>query len=90
MKSFKLIVSTPNGNVFEEQINELSVRGSEGSLAVRANHVPFITAIKAGELKIYDSNDDEAFYQISDGLLTVAKQSTTILCGYMNKINQEN
>ena len=87
MKTFKLIVSTPNGNVFEEQINELSVRGSEGSLAIRANHVPFVTAIKAGELKIYDSSDDDTTYEISDGLLTVEKEKTTILCGYMNKIN---
>ena len=85
MKSYKLIVSTPNGNAFEGEINELSVRGSEGSLAVRAGHVPFITAIKAGEIKIYDSSDDETLYEISDGILTVARDKTTILCSYMNK-----
>ena len=85
MKSYKLIVSTPDGNVFEDNVNELSVRGSEGSLAVRAGHIPFITAVKAGELKIYDSSDSEEVYEISDGILTVAKEKTTILCSFMNK-----
>lgn len=85
MKSFDFIVSTPQGNVYEGKVNEISVRGSEGSLAIRAGHVPFITAIKGGELKLFDENDDEYTYEISDGLLTVAKDKTTILCGYFNQ-----
>ena len=85
MKSFDFIVSTPQGNVYEGKVNEISVRGSECSLAIRAGHVPFITAIKGGELKLFDENDDEYTYEISDGLLTVAKDKTTIICGYFNQ-----
>ncbi len=85
MKSFDLIVSTPQGNVYEGKVNEISLRGSEGSLAIRAGHIPFITAIKAGELKLFDQSDDEYAYEISDGLLTVAKDKTTVLCGYFNQ-----
>ena len=85
MKSFKLIVSTPNGNAYEGNVNEISIYGSEGSLAIRAGHVPFITATKAGAFKIYDANDDESNYEVSEGLLTVAKDKTTLLCGYMKK-----
>ena len=81
MKSYKLVISTPNGNAYENEIVELSVRGSEGSLAVRAGHVPFITAVMAGTVKIIDKDENEASYEITDGILTVAKDKTTILCG---------
>lgn len=81
MKSYKLVISTPNGNAYENDVVELSVRGTEGSLAVRAGHVPFITAVVAGQIKIIDKDENEASYEISDGILTVAKDKTTILCG---------
>ena len=81
MKSFKLIVSTPEGNVFEEEVAILSLRGTEGSLAVMANHVPFITATQAGVVKITKDEDTEILADASDGMLTVAKENVTLLCG---------
>ena len=81
MKSFKLIVSTPEGNVFDKDVTVLSLRGTEGSLAVMANHVPFITATKEGEVKIVIDDEKEIFALSSDGILTVAKENVTLLCG---------
>ena len=80
MKSFKLIVSTPNGNELEKDIIMLSVRGTEGSLAVMAGHVPFITTTKSGEVKV-KTESGEQIYEASSGLLTVTKESVTLLCG---------
>ena len=80
MKSFKLIVSTPGGNALEKDITMLSLRGTEGSLAVMAGHVPFITTTKAGEVKVKTENDEQ-LYEASSGLLTVTKESVTLLCG---------
>ena len=45
MKTFKLIISSPEGNVFDGEATMLSLRGIEGELAVMAGHVPFITVI---------------------------------------------
>ena len=80
MKSFKLIVSTPDGNALEKDITMLSVRGTEGSLAVMAGHVPFITTTKAGEVKVKTETGEE-HYEASSGLLTVTKENVTLLCG---------
>ena len=79
MKAFKFIASTPNGNVLEKEITMLSVRGTEGSLAVMAGHIPFITTTKAGEVKI-KTEADEQVYEATEGILTVTKDSTTLLC----------
>lgn len=81
MKPFKLIVSTPTGNILEKEVNMLSVRGTEGSLAVMANHIPFITATKEGEVKIITAENEELLAHASEGLLTVTGEHTTLLCG---------
>ncbi len=86
MKQFKLIISTPQGNAFEKDIVMLSLRGVEGSLAIMANHIPFITTTKDGEVKIYCDDGDEILADASSGLLTVTKECTTLLCGTF-KIN---
>ena len=80
MKTFKLIVSTPDGNKLEKEITMLSVRGTEGSLAVMAGHVPFITTTKAGEVKVKVESEEQV-YQASSGMLTVTHECVTLLCG---------
>ena len=80
MKTFKLIVSTPDGNKLEKEITMLSVRGTEGSLAVMAGHIPFITTTKAGEVKV-KTDSEEQIYQASSGMLTVTRECVTLLCG---------
>ena len=87
MKQFKLIVSTPKGNMLEKDIVMLSVRGVEGSLAIMANHIPFITTTKEGEVKIYCEDGEEILATASSGMLTVTKENTTLLCGTF-KINE--
>ena len=69
MKQFKLIVSTPKGNMLEKDIFMLSLRGVEGSLAIMANHIPFITTTKAGEVKIYCEDGEEIVAEASSGML---------------------
>ena len=81
MKQFKLIISTPKGNAFEKDVTMLSLRGVEGSLAIMANHIPFITTTKDGEIKIIDTDGNEILANASSGMLTVTKESTTLLCG---------
>ena len=81
MKTFDFVVSTPNGNAFSDNVLEISLRGSEGSLGVRADHVPFITSVKGGEMRITDPEGEDMIAIISDGILTVTKEKTTLLCG---------
>lgn len=80
MNTYNLIISTPDGSVFDDEAVVLVVRGTEGELAVMAGHIPFITAIKSGECKIVLSNDSERLATIGGGILTVASDKTTLLC----------
>lgn len=80
MNTYKLIISTPDGSAFDDEAAILVVRGTEGELAVMAGHIPFITAVKPGECKIVLSDESEKKATIGGGILTVAKDKTTLLC----------
>ena len=83
MNTFKLIVSTPDGDAFNGEAYMLSVRGAEGSLAVMAGHIPFITTVKPGECRIDPAGEDEHdLVGFTDGgLLTVSPDAVTLLSG---------
>ena len=80
MNTYNLIISTPDGSVFDDKAVSLIVRGTEGELAVMAGHVPFITAVKPGECKIILSEEQEKIATIGGGILTVQGDKTTLLC----------
>ncbi|MBR3968737.1 MAG: hypothetical protein IKJ93_04025 [Clostridia bacterium] len=80
MNTYNLIISTPDGSVFDGEAEILIVRGTEGELAVMAGHVPFITAVKAGQCKVIMSDDEQKTAQIGGGILTVQNNKTTLLC----------
>lgn len=84
MNTYNLIVSTPDGNVFDDDAVMLSVRGIEGELAVMAGHIPFITAVKSGSCKIILPNETEKLAEIGGGILTVQHDKTTLLCSNFN------
>lgn len=82
MNEFNLKISTPDGDAFNGKVVFLSLRGSEGDLAVMAGHVPFITTIKACRCKVEALDESESFSgTIPGGLLTVAKDYVTLICG---------
>ena len=79
MNTFKLTVSTPDGNRYSGDAAALFVRGSEGDLAVLANHAPLVTPVKACECRIVTDDGEELKAEIFGGLLSVADGGDTIL-----------
>lgn len=80
MKTYNLVISTPDGNTFDDEVQVLSVRGTEGELAVLAGHIPFITAVKKGKCTVVLPDDTERVAEIGGGILTVTQNKTTLLC----------
>jgi len=79
MNTYKLIVSSPDGNVFSGDVVGLSLRGAEGDLAILKNHIPFITSVMPGSCKIELPDGEVKMAVTEGGLLTVAKDSVTLL-----------
>lgn len=79
MNSYHLIISTPAGNVFDGEAAMLTLRGSEGDLAVLAGHIPFITSVVECECGIVFADNSEKRAKIGGGILTVNRDVTTLL-----------
>lgn len=84
MNTFKLTVSSPDGNKFNGDADMLTVRGIEGDLAVMAGHIPFITTLKPCDCTIYLPDGTEKVGSVDGGLLTVSDKSVTLLSGSFN------
>lgn len=81
MSTFNLVISSPDGDRFRGKAVKLTLRGSEGDLAVLAGHIPFITSVKPCDCKIELEDGTEKIGHTDGGLLTVGSESTTLLSG---------
>lgn len=81
MKTFKLTISSPYGNVFSEDILMISMRGTEGDFAIMAGHIPFVTAVKPGACKVTLEDGTEKIGHTDGGILTVSDEEATFLSG---------
>lgn len=78
MSTFQLKISSPDGNIFDEQVSGFSVRGAEGDLAVLAGHIPLVTTVKACDCTITLEDGNEKAGHTEGGLLDVSGTEATL------------
>ena len=81
MKTFRFVISTPDGNFYEGNIVKVSLRGAEGDLAVMANHTPFVTSVKPCRAHIELEDGSVKYFSLERGLLSVSMESVTLMSG---------
>ncbi|MBE7010123.1 MAG: hypothetical protein E7418_01375 [Ruminococcaceae bacterium] len=81
MNTYELLISSPDGQIFKGEVCALSVRGVEGELAVMAGHIPLVTPIVACTCKIEQADGTILQGTTEGGLLTVGKETVTLLSG---------
>ena len=81
MKTFKLTISSPDGNIFEGEVYKLDVRGVEGELAIMAGLIPFVTAVKGAPCTLWLDDEKKKEATTDGGLLTVGNDGATFISG---------
>lgn len=76
---FKLILATPDGEKFAGNVTQLSVRGVEGDLGILKGHIPFVTALKPHECRIYFTDGSIRTFRCGTGFVNVTKEFVTVL-----------
>ena len=66
-KLFDLSLVTPDGPVFEGQVEMLVVPGAAGEIGVLARHAPLIATLKAGSTRVYLDRDSENVKEYATG-----------------------
>lgn len=90
MKSFLLNISSPEGNLFSGDVTMLTVRGTEGELAVMADHIPFVSYVTPCDCKVEFEDGSERTGHTEGGILTVGKDKTILLSGSFIWKNEKN
>ena len=79
-EEFKLDIVTPEKLfVSKNDVIEVVVPSLEGEMGILKDHIPIISFLKPGILKIISKNNNEESYFIEDGILEFKDNSLSIL-----------
>jgi len=77
--TFPVEVLTPEGEVFNEEVEMISTRTATGSIGILANHTPLLAMLDPTELRLYRSESEIVRYAQGEGYLQVAEGRALIL-----------
>ena len=76
--TLKLEIVTPEKTAYSEDVEMVTLPGSEGELGVYPNHVPLLTTLNPGELRVLKGGK-ELFLAIGEGFVEVTGTSVSVL-----------
>ena len=76
--TLKLEIVTPEGVTYSENVEMVTLPGSEGELGVYPNHVPLMTQVTAGEIAARRNGRDE-FLAVGDGFVEITGDRVAVL-----------
>lgn len=77
--TFPVEVLTPEGQVFNEEVEMLSTRTSVGSIGVLAGHEPVLAMLEPTELRLYRSETDVVRFAQAEGYLQFSENHALLL-----------
>jgi F-type H+-transporting ATPase subunit epsilon len=82
--TFTAEVLTPEGEVFNDEVEMVSTRTTVGSIGILANHQPLLGMLEPTELRLYKSESDvisfaqgEGYVQVADGRVLILVEEAT-------------
>jgi F-type H+-transporting ATPase subunit epsilon len=76
---FGVEVLTPEGEVFNEEVEMISTRTVIGSIGILANHEPLLAMLDPTELRLYRSDSDIVSFAQGEGYLQMIDNHALIL-----------
>ena len=76
---FQVEVLTPEGEVFNDEVEMVSTRTTVGSIGLLANHQPLLAMLDPTELRLYKSESDVVRFAQGEGYLQVAGTHALVL-----------
>lgn len=78
MKTLKLEIVTPDSTAYSEDVEMVVLPGSEGELGVYPMHVPLLTTLKPGEIRVL-KDGKESFLAVGEGFVEITASAVSIL-----------
>jgi F-type H+-transporting ATPase subunit epsilon len=87
---FKVEVLTPEGELFNDEVEMVSTKTSVGSIGILANHQPLLGMLDPTELRLYKSDSDIIRFAQGEGFLQMTGDRALILVDEVFKVDDLN
>lgn len=76
--TLRLEIVTPDATAYSEDVEMVTLTGAEGELGVYPNHVPLLTTLRPGELRVLKGGR-ETFLAVGEGFVEVRGDAVSVL-----------
>jgi F-type H+-transporting ATPase subunit epsilon len=78
MATIKLEIVTPEAKTYSEDVDMVTLTGSEGEMGILPQHMPLMTQLVAGEINARKGNEN-IFLAVGEGFVQITGDSISIL-----------
>ena len=78
MPTLKLEIVTPEEKIYSEDVDMVTLPGAEGELGVYPKHVPVLTTLKPGELRVIKDGREIAM-AVGEGFVEIKTDGVSVL-----------
>jgi len=79
MELMKLEIVTPNGVIFDDEVKQVTLPGSEGEFGVLPKHATLVSLLETGVIVIEKADGREVAVAINSGYVKVDEEKTTCI-----------
>jgi F-type H+-transporting ATPase subunit epsilon len=76
---FRVEVLTPEGEVFNDEVEQISTRTATGSIGILAGHEPVLAMLEPTELRLYSTESEIVRFAQAEGYMQVTSDETLLL-----------
>ena len=77
-KTLRLEIVTPEAKAYSEDVDMVVIPGRDGELGVYPQHVPLLTTIKPGELRVFKGGTQTSL-AVGDGFAEITGEAISVL-----------
>ena len=85
---FTVEILTPEGEVFNDEVEMVSTKTAVGSIGLLANHQPLLAMLDPTELRLYKSESDVVRYAQGEGFLQISGEHALVLVDEVFEVDQ--
>ena len=78
-RNFHLEIRTPEQLVYDGDVTSVTAPGVEGNFQILAGHIPFLTALEVGEIRVHESSETPQLMATSGGVFEVLRTGVIVL-----------
>ena len=78
MATLRLEIVIPEAKAYSEDVDMVTLPGSEGELGVYPKHVPLLTTLRPGELRVLKDGKG-SFLAVGEGFVEITGESVSVL-----------